>query len=87
MSGNWAAKRQRLSIKRLPATNLLLVNFPAAAPVKAPPTFVGHFAGIMLDANVVNYADPEFAGHGPAAAGGMITMQAIEALLADAPPN
>ena len=37
----------------------------------------------MLDANVVNYADPEFAGHGPAAAGGMITMQAIEALLAD----
>jgi 2-polyprenyl-6-methoxyphenol hydroxylase-like FAD-dependent oxidoreductase len=28
-------------------------------------------------------AAPEFAGHGPAAAGGMITMQAIEALLAD----
>ncbi len=56
---------------------------PAAAPGKAPMKFVGHFAGIMLDANVVNYADPEFAGHGPAAAGGMITMQAIEALLAD----
>ena len=37
----------------------------------------------LLDANVVNDADPEFAGHGPAAAGGMITMQAIEALLAD----
>ncbi len=58
------------------------VQPPAAAPVKAP-MFVGHFAGIMLDANVVNYADPEFAGHGPAAAGGMITMQSIEALLAD----
>jgi 2-polyprenyl-6-methoxyphenol hydroxylase-like FAD-dependent oxidoreductase len=56
---------------------------PAAASVKAPMKFVGHFAGIMLDANVVNYADSEFAGHGPAAAGGMITMQAIEALLAD----
>jgi 2-polyprenyl-6-methoxyphenol hydroxylase-like FAD-dependent oxidoreductase len=55
----------------------------AAAPAKSPKTFVGHFAGIMLDANVVNYADPEFAGHGPAAAGGMITMQAIEALLAE----
>ncbi len=60
-----------------------VASTPAAAPVKSPPTFVGHFAGIMLDANVVNYADPEFAGKGPAAAGGMITMQAIEALLAD----
>jgi 2-polyprenyl-6-methoxyphenol hydroxylase-like FAD-dependent oxidoreductase len=66
-----------------PSNDPPVVQVPAAAPIKAPPTFVGHFAGIMLDANVVNYADPEFAGHGPAAAGGMITMQSIEALLAD----
>jgi 2-polyprenyl-6-methoxyphenol hydroxylase-like FAD-dependent oxidoreductase len=66
-----------------PTSDAPAVQVPAAAPAKATPTFVGHFAGIMLDANVVNYADPEFAGHGPAAAGGMITMQAIEALLAD----
>ncbi len=69
--------------QKAPSNDAPAVNAPAPAPVKAPPTFVGHFAGIMLDANVVNYADPEFAGHGPAAAGGMITMQAIEALLAD----
>jgi 2-polyprenyl-6-methoxyphenol hydroxylase-like FAD-dependent oxidoreductase len=69
--------------QKAPGNDAPAVKAPAAAPVKAAPTFVGHFAGIMLDANVVNYADPEFAGHGPAAAGGMITMQAIEALLAD----
>ena len=69
--------------QKTPSNDMPAVNASAAAPVKAPPTFVGHFAGIMLDANVVNYADPDFAGHGPAAAGGMITMQAIEALLAE----
>jgi 2-polyprenyl-6-methoxyphenol hydroxylase-like FAD-dependent oxidoreductase len=68
--------------QKAPSNAPPVVQVPAAAPVKAPPTFVGHFAGIMLDANVVDYADPEFAGHGPAAAGGMITMQAIETLLA-----
>jgi len=68
---------------KAPSNDPAVVQASAATPVKAPPTFVGHFAGIMLDANVVNYADPEFAGHGPAAAGGMITMQAIEGLLAD----
>ena len=69
--------------QKAPSNDAPVVQGTAAAPSKAAPTFVGHFAGIMLDANVVNYADPEFAGHGPAAAGGMITMQAIEALLAD----
>jgi 2-polyprenyl-6-methoxyphenol hydroxylase-like FAD-dependent oxidoreductase len=69
--------------QRPPNNNALVGQAPAVAPSKSPKTFVGHFAGIMLDANVVNYADPEFAGHGPAAAGGMITMQAVEAVLAD----
>jgi 2-polyprenyl-6-methoxyphenol hydroxylase-like FAD-dependent oxidoreductase len=54
----------------------------ASAPVKAAPRFVGHFAGIMLDANVVDYTDPEFSGRGPAAAGGAITLQSLEDLLA-----
>ena len=55
---------------------------PSAPPAKRPPPFVGHFAGIMLDVNVVNYADPEFGGRGPAAAGGSISLQNLEALLA-----
>ncbi len=56
---------------------------PASKPAKAPPRFVGHFAGIMLDANVVDYADPEFSGRGPAAAGGAISLQSLEGLLAE----
>jgi 2-polyprenyl-6-methoxyphenol hydroxylase-like FAD-dependent oxidoreductase len=52
-------------------------------PVKASPRFVGHFAGIMLDPNAVDYADPEFSGRGPAAAGGAISLQSLEGLLAE----
>jgi len=54
---------------------------PDARPIKRPPPFVGHFAGIMLDANVVDYADPQFSGRGPAAAGGIISLQSLEAML------
>lgn len=51
-------------------------------PAKIPPRFVGHF-GTMLDANVVDYRDPEFSARGPAAAYGVITMQNLEALLSE----
>ena len=57
---------------------------PAPPPVsiKMPPKFAGHFAGIMLDADLVDYADPDFGGRGPAAAGGAISLQNLEAVLA-----
>ena len=51
--------------------------------VKMPPTFAGHFAGLMLDGRLVNYDDPEFADRGPASCGGAISLQNLEALLAD----
>src|SRR5260370_11962205 len=54
----------------------------ASEPAKFPPRSVGHFR-IMLDANVVDYSDPEFCGRGPAAAGGAICMQSLETLLSD----
>jgi 2-polyprenyl-6-methoxyphenol hydroxylase-like FAD-dependent oxidoreductase len=47
-----------------------------------PSNFASHF-GIMLDANAVDYSDPEFCGRGPAAASGAISMQSLEALLSE----
>ena len=51
-------------------------------PGKIPPTSRSIF-GTRLDANVVDYSDPEFAGRGPAAAYGVITMQSLETLLSN----
>jgi 2-polyprenyl-6-methoxyphenol hydroxylase-like FAD-dependent oxidoreductase len=51
--------------------------------VKMAPTFAGHFAGIMLDGSLINYGDPEFGGRGPAACAGAISLQNLEAVLAD----
>ncbi|MGA7315708.1 MAG: FAD-dependent monooxygenase [Silvibacterium sp.] len=51
-------------------------------PGKIPPRS-GSIFGTMLDANVVDYSDPEFAGRGPAAAYGVITMQSLETLLSN----
>ncbi|MGC1297077.1 MAG: FAD-dependent monooxygenase [Alloacidobacterium sp.] len=52
----------------------------SSKPAEIPPRFGSSF-GTMLDANVVDYSDPEFAGRGPAAAYGVITMQSLETLL------
>src|ERR1700678_274562 len=41
----------------------------------------GSIFGTMLDENAVNLNDPEFAGRGPAAAYGVITMQSLETFL------
>jgi 2-polyprenyl-6-methoxyphenol hydroxylase-like FAD-dependent oxidoreductase len=52
-------------------------------PAKYPPRrFVGQF-GITLDANGVDYSDPDFGGRGPAAAGGAISMHSLETLLSE----
>jgi len=56
---------------------------PAASKAAGiPSNLAGHF-GIMLDANAVNYSDPEFSGRGPAAAGGVISQQSLEDLLSE----
>ena len=51
-------------------------------PIKMPPSFAGHFAGIMLNGALIDYADPDFGDRGPGAAGGSISLQSLEALLA-----
>jgi 2-polyprenyl-6-methoxyphenol hydroxylase-like FAD-dependent oxidoreductase len=53
----------------------------AHTPVAGP--FAGHFAGILLDASLIDYNDPEFAGRGPASGGGFISLESLERLLSE----
>lgn len=54
------------------------------APGSAPaPRFGGHFAGIMLDMAKVDFSDRKYVVPGPSASGGMISLEAIESLLAE----
>src|ERR1700677_1232111 len=53
----------------------------APTPPAPPPRFAGHFAGLFLDAALIDGTDPDFADRGPAASGAMITQQAVETLL------
>jgi 2-polyprenyl-6-methoxyphenol hydroxylase-like FAD-dependent oxidoreductase len=53
-----------------------------ASGAEPPPRFVGHFAGIMLDANKVDLSHAKFMTRGPAASGGLVSLEAIERLLA-----
>jgi 2-polyprenyl-6-methoxyphenol hydroxylase-like FAD-dependent oxidoreductase len=47
------------------------------------PRFAGHFAGIMLDAEKIDFSNRKYAIAGPSASGGMVTLEAIELLLAE----
>lgn len=58
-------------------------NGKVAEPPVAPPRFAGHFAGIMLDANKVDFSQHEWILPGPSIGGGMVSLEAIENLLAD----
>ena len=54
---------------------------PQASAPPPPSRFAGHFAGLFIDAALVDGTDPDFADRGPAASGAMITQQAVEAIL------
>ena len=51
-------------------------------PVVAP-RFAGHFAGIMLDADKVDFSHHKWIIAGPSNGGGMVSLEAIESLLAE----
>lgn len=53
---------------------------PAAAPA---PRFAGHFAGMMLDASKVDFSNERYVIPGPSASGGMVSLEAVEGLLAE----
>ena len=47
------------------------------------PRLGGHFAGIMLDMDKVDFSDRKYAIPGPSASGGMVSLEALEILLAE----
>jgi 2-polyprenyl-6-methoxyphenol hydroxylase-like FAD-dependent oxidoreductase len=51
-----------------------------AAPA---PRFAGHFAGMMLDMDKVDFSHRKYAVGGPSASGGMVGLESIELLLAE----
>jgi 2-polyprenyl-6-methoxyphenol hydroxylase-like FAD-dependent oxidoreductase len=48
-----------------------------------PPRFAGHFAGILLDGNKIDFSTQRFMVPGPSSSGGLVNLAAIEALLAN----
>ncbi len=53
-----------------------------SAPPASNPRFAGHFAGIMLDASKVDFSNQKWIIPGPSVGGGMVSLEAIEDLLA-----
>ncbi|MGC1294093.1 MAG: FAD-dependent monooxygenase [Alloacidobacterium sp.] len=47
------------------------------------PRFAGHFAGIVLDANNLDFSDEKFMVQGPSSAGGMVSLAGLEEVLAE----
>ncbi|MFG2571697.1 FAD-dependent oxidoreductase [Streptomyces sp. NPDC048481] len=54
---------------------------PPVPRIVPPPRFAGHFAGIMLHADLMDDSDPAFDGLGPADGVGLIPQAALERLL------
>ncbi|MEV5483153.1 MULTISPECIES: FAD-dependent monooxygenase [Streptomyces] len=52
-----------------------------ASPVRQPPKFAGHFAGIMLRGDLLDESDPDFDAPGPAGEVGLVPQEELERLL------
>jgi 2-polyprenyl-6-methoxyphenol hydroxylase-like FAD-dependent oxidoreductase len=73
-------QQQFLAFRRQRHPHAAGASGPASAATQAP-KLAGHFGGRWLNADLVDGTDPDFAAPGPAAAGAMITQQAVEELL------
>ncbi|MEV4238770.1 MULTISPECIES: FAD-dependent monooxygenase [unclassified Nocardia] len=69
-------EQQNATVQRIRAAGM----FPNAATQRLP--IAGHFAGIMLRADEIDFDDPVFAELGPGAEAVLVAQQAIEAILA-----
>ncbi|HEX4769286.1 MAG TPA: FAD-dependent monooxygenase [Bryobacteraceae bacterium] len=67
-----------MSAGRTPGMELSADNGSKSAP---RPRFAGHFAGIMLDADKIDFSQQEYTVPGPSASGGMVSLEGIESLL------
>jgi len=52
------------------------------ASLPAVPRFAGHFAGIVIDANNVDFSDEKYTVQGPSSAGGIVSLAGLEEVLA-----
>jgi 2-polyprenyl-6-methoxyphenol hydroxylase-like FAD-dependent oxidoreductase len=53
------------------------------ASLPTVPRFAGHFAGIVIDANNVDFSYEKFMVQGPSSAGGMVSLVGLEEVLAE----
>jgi 2-polyprenyl-6-methoxyphenol hydroxylase-like FAD-dependent oxidoreductase len=53
-----------------------------SAPSASAPRFAGHFGGIMLDASKLDFSHQKWIVPGPSVGGGMVSLEAIEEILA-----
>ncbi|MFI7626984.1 FAD-dependent monooxygenase [Microbispora rosea] len=51
-------------------------------PRRTPPRFAGHFAGMMLSADLLDADDPDLSGRGPITEIGLVPQQQLEQILA-----
>ncbi|MFI7027420.1 FAD-dependent oxidoreductase [Microbispora rosea] len=54
----------------------------AGGPRRTPPRFAGHFAGMMLSADLLDADDPDLSGRGPITEIGLVPQQQLEQILA-----
>ena len=55
----------------------------AAQVTPSAPRFAGHFAGMMLDGNKIDFSQDKYMLDGPSSSGGLISMAAIESVFAE----
>ncbi|MBV8572220.1 MAG: FAD-dependent monooxygenase, partial [Acidobacteriaceae bacterium] len=63
-----------------PGIKIHAAGRPKSAP---PPRFAGHFAGIMLDPDKIDFSRQKYVIPGPSASGGIVNLEAIESVLSE----
>jgi 2-polyprenyl-6-methoxyphenol hydroxylase-like FAD-dependent oxidoreductase len=63
---------------RQPGIEMSAADGSQSAP---PPRFAGHFAGIMLDANKIDFSGQRYIVPGPSTSGGIVNLEGVESLL------
>lgn len=76
----WMQPEQRTGIQLNGNSNASSTDRPTSTPA---PRFGGHFAGIMLDPAKFDLSGRKYTLAGPSAAGGVVSLEALELLLAE----
>lgn len=75
---------QREMLERVGSFARMVADQPPGGGRQAPDTrFTGHFAGMILDPDLVDWSDPDLTAHAAAAGARMVPQRELEGLLAD----